>query len=34
MYELPSRSDIQECMITEDAVTKRQQPHLQYKQAS
>lgn len=34
MYELPSRSDIQECMITEDAVTKRQQPELQYKQAS
>ncbi len=34
MYELPSRDDIQECMITEDAVTKRQQPELQYKQAS
>jgi len=34
MYELPSRSDIQECLVTEDAVTKRQQPALRYKQAS
>jgi ATP-dependent Clp protease ATP-binding subunit ClpX len=34
MYELPSRNDIQECMITEDVVTKRQQPSLLYKQAS
>ena len=34
MYELPSRNDIQECMITEDVVHKRQQPDLLYKQAS
>jgi ATP-dependent Clp protease ATP-binding subunit ClpX len=34
MYELPSRSDVQECLITEDVVTKRQQPALRYKQAS
>jgi ATP-dependent Clp protease ATP-binding subunit ClpX len=34
MYELPSRNDIQECLITEDVVTKRQQPALLYKQAS
>jgi ATP-dependent Clp protease ATP-binding subunit ClpX len=34
MYELPSRNDIQECMITEDVVRKRQQPSLLYKQAS
>jgi ATP-dependent Clp protease ATP-binding subunit ClpX len=34
MYELPSRSDVQECLVTEDAVTKRQQPALRYRQAS
>jgi ATP-dependent Clp protease ATP-binding subunit ClpX len=34
MYELPSRSDIQSCLITEDVVIKRQQPALHYKQAS
>jgi ATP-dependent Clp protease ATP-binding subunit ClpX len=34
MYELPSRSDVQECLVTEDVVTKRQQPALRYKQAS
>jgi ATP-dependent Clp protease ATP-binding subunit ClpX len=34
MYELPSRNDVQECLITEDVVTKRQQPALLYKQAS
>jgi ATP-dependent protease Clp ATPase subunit len=34
MYELPSRSDIRECMVTEDVVTKRQQPAMLYKQAS
>jgi ATP-dependent Clp protease ATP-binding subunit ClpX len=34
MYELPSRSDIRECMVTEDVVTQRQQPALLYKQAS
>lgn len=34
MYELPSRSDVQECLVTADVVTKRQQPALRYKQAS
>jgi ATP-dependent Clp protease ATP-binding subunit ClpX len=34
MYELPSRNDVRECVITEDVVTKRQQPALLYKQAS
>ena len=34
MYELPSRNDIQECMITRDVVTERQQPALYFKQAS
>lgn len=34
MYELPSRTDVQECMVTEEAVTRRQQPALLYKQAS
>lgn len=34
MYELPSRHDIQECTITHDVVTKRQQPALFFKQAS
>ena len=34
MYELPSRTDIQSCVITEDVITKRQQPALEYKQAS
>ncbi len=34
MYELPSRHDIQECTITRDVVTKRQQPALFFKQAS
>jgi ATP-dependent Clp protease ATP-binding subunit ClpX len=34
MYELPSRNDIRECVITEEVVTKRQQPALLYKQAS
>jgi ATP-dependent Clp protease ATP-binding subunit ClpX len=34
MYELPSRSDIQSCLITEDVVLKRQSPDLEYKQAS
>jgi ATP-dependent Clp protease ATP-binding subunit ClpX len=34
MYELPSRNDIQSCLITEDVVTKRQQPDLLFKQAS
>jgi ATP-dependent Clp protease ATP-binding subunit ClpX len=34
MYELPSRNDIRECTVTEDVVTKRQQPALLYKQAS
>ena len=26
MYELPSRNDVQECMVTEEAVARRQQP--------
>ena len=34
MYELPSRNDIQECTITRDVVTERQQPALYFKQAS
>src|SRR5215471_15848859 len=34
MYELPSRTDVQECMVTEEAVARRQQPALLYKQAS
>lgn len=34
MYELPSRNDIQSCLITEDVVLKRQSPDLEYKQAS
>ena len=34
MYELPSRNDIRECMVTEDVVTNRQQPALLYRQAS
>ena len=34
MYELPSRTDIQECTITRDVVTERQQPALYFKQAS
>jgi ATP-dependent Clp protease ATP-binding subunit ClpX len=34
MYELPSRNDVQECVITEEVVAKRQQPALLYKQAS
>jgi ATP-dependent Clp protease ATP-binding subunit ClpX len=34
MYEIPSRTDVQECMVTEEAVTRRQQPALLYKQAS
>jgi len=34
MFELPSRSDVQECTVTEEAVTRRQQPALLYKQAS
>jgi ATP-dependent Clp protease ATP-binding subunit ClpX len=34
MYELPSRNDVRECVITEEVVTKRQQPALLYKQAS
>ncbi len=34
MYELPSQSDVQACLITEEVVTKRQQPALHYKQAS
>ena len=34
MYELPSREDIQECTITRDVVTERQQPALFFKQAS
>jgi ATP-dependent Clp protease ATP-binding subunit ClpX len=34
MYELPSRNDIQECTITGEVVTKRQQPALFFKQAS
>ena len=35
MYDLPSRTDVQECTVTEDdvhAVTERQQPVLLYKQ--
>jgi ATP-dependent Clp protease ATP-binding subunit ClpX len=34
MYELPSRNDVQECLITEEVVAKRQEPALHYKQAS
>jgi len=34
MYELPSRNDVQECMVNEEAVARRQQPALFYKQAS
>ncbi len=34
MYELPSRDDVQECMVTAEAVARRQQPDLLYKQAS
>lgn len=34
MYELPSRQDVQECTITRDVVTERQQPALFFKQAS
>jgi ATP-dependent Clp protease ATP-binding subunit ClpX len=37
MYDLPSRTDVRECTVTEDdvkAVTERQQAVLLYKQAS
>src|SRR5215467_689217 len=37
MYDLPSRTDVRECTVTEDdvhAVTERQQPVLLYKHAS
>ncbi len=37
MYDLPSRTDVRECTVTEAdvrAVTERQQPVLLYKQAS
>src|SRR5438093_294638 len=34
MYELPSRNDVQECMVMREAVARRQQPALLYKQAS
>src|SRR5499427_662023 len=34
MYDLPSCTDVQECMVTEEAVARRQQPALLYKQAS
>ncbi len=34
MYELPSRNDVRECLITEDVVTKRQGPAYLRKQAS
>ena len=37
MYDLPSRTDVRVCTVTEDdvkAVTERQQPVLLYKQAS
>jgi len=37
MYDVPSRTDVRECTVTEDdvhAVTERQQPVLLYKQAS
>src|SRR6266705_852081 len=30
MYELPSRNDVQECMVNEEAVARRQQPALLY----
>ncbi|MFQ5638942.1 MAG: ATP-dependent Clp protease ATP-binding subunit ClpX [bacterium] len=31
MYEIPSRSDVKECLITEDFVTKQSDPILTYK---
>ena len=37
MYDLPSRTDVRACTVTEEdvhAVTERQQPVLLYKQAS
>jgi ATP-dependent Clp protease ATP-binding subunit ClpX len=34
MYELPSRNDVQECVITEEVVARRQEPALLFKQAS
>jgi ATP-dependent Clp protease ATP-binding subunit ClpX len=34
MYELPSRNDVQECTVNEEAVARREQPALFYKQAS
>jgi hypothetical protein len=37
MYDLPSRTDVRECTVTEDdvhAVTERQQAVLLYKHAS
>jgi ATP-dependent Clp protease ATP-binding subunit ClpX len=34
MYDLPSRTDVRECAITEEVVTNRQQPAFDLKQAS
>lgn len=34
MYELPSRTDVKECLVTVEAVARRQQPDFLYKQAS
>ena len=34
MYELPSRNDVQECVITEEVVAQRREPALLFKQAS
>jgi hypothetical protein len=37
MYDVPSRTDVRECTVTEEdvhTVTERQQPVLLYKQAS
>ena len=34
MYELPSRKDVEECIITEDVITKKTQPKLKLKKAT
>jgi ATP-dependent Clp protease ATP-binding subunit ClpX len=31
MYEIPSQSDIKECLITDDVITKKEKPILSYK---
>ena len=34
MYELPSRKDVEECIITEDVITQKTQPKLKLKRAT